>query len=71
MTEKELRENFVSKAISFVGSNEGSSKHKYIIDTYNKIVPLPVNYKVKYTDSWCATFVSFVAKACKENGYLY
>lgn len=64
MTEKELRENFVSKAISFVGSNEGSYKHKYIIDTYNKIVPLPVNYKVKYTDSWCATFVSFVAKEC-------
>lgn len=64
MTEKELREKFVNKAISFVGSDEGSSKHKYIIDTYNKIVPLPVNYKVKYTDAWCATFVSCMASLC-------
>lgn len=64
MTEKELREKFVEKAISYVGSKEGSSKHKYIIDTYNKIVPLPVNYKVKYTDHWCATYVSCMASLC-------
>lgn len=64
MNEKELRQKFVNKAIEYVGVAEGSSKHKYIIDTYNKIVPLPVNYKVKYTDAWCATFVSFVAKEC-------
>jgi len=64
MNEKELREKFVNQAIHYVGSYEGSSKHKCIIDTYNQIVPLPVNYKVKYTDHWCATFVSFVAKEC-------
>lgn len=64
MTEKELRENFVKKAISFIGSKEGSSKHKYIIDTYNKIVPLPAGYKVKYTDHWCATYVSVIASLC-------
>ena len=64
MNEKELRQKFVNKAIEYVGVAEGSSKHKYIIDTYNKIVPLPVNYKVKYTDAWCATFVSAIAKLC-------
>ena len=64
MNENELRKKFVDKAISYVGVQEGSSGHKGIIDTYNKIQPLPVSYKVKYTDVWCATFVSFVAKEC-------
>lgn len=64
MTEKELRQKFVDEAIKYIGVKEGSSKHKYIVDTYNKISPLPVNYKVKYTDAWCATFVSFVGKQC-------
>lgn len=64
MNERELREKFVNKAISYVGSNEGSSKHKYIIDTYNKIVPLPAKYKVKYSDHWCATYVSAMASLC-------
>ena len=64
MNERELREKFVDKAISYFGSYEGSSKHKYIIDTYNKIVPLPRKYAVKYNDAWCATFVSFCAAEC-------
>lgn len=58
------RQNFVNTAISYLGVVEGSEKHKYIIDTYNKISPLPQGYKVKYTDSWCATFVSAIAKLC-------
>ena len=64
MNERELREKFVNKAIEYIGSNEGGSKHKYIIDTYNKIVPLPAGYKVKYTDHWCATYVSCMASLC-------
>lgn len=58
------RQSFVNMALSYLGVKEGSAKHKYIIDTYNSIVPLPVNYKVKYTDAWCATFVSFCAAKC-------
>ena len=61
MTEKELRQKLVDKAISYVGVKEGSYKHKYIIDTYNKIKPLPSGYVVKMNDAWCATFVSFCA----------
>lgn len=61
MTEKQLRQKFVNMAVFYVGVKEGSSKHKYIIDTYNKIKPLPYGYKVKYNDAWCATFVSFCA----------
>lgn len=58
------RQNFVNTAISYLGVVEGSERHKYIVDTYNKIQPLPQGYKVKYTDSWCATFVSAIAKLC-------
>lgn len=35
--------------------------HKKIIDVYNAHKPLARGYKVKYTDSWCATFVSACA----------
>lgn len=56
-------------ALQFVGVRQGSTKHKYIVNTYNGIKPLPRGYKVKYTDNWCATFVSFVLKkcGCKKN----
>lgn len=56
--EKDLRERFVEKALSFVGAIENTVMHKYIIDTYNAIRPLPVNYTVRYSDPWCAAFVS-------------
>lgn len=45
---------------NYIGVKEGSKEHKKIIDTYNKIEPLPRGYKVKYTDSWCATFASLI-----------
>lgn len=64
MNENELRQKFTGAAISYIGVQEGSSRHKYIVDTYNKIKPLPVNYVLKHTDSWCAAFVSFIAKEC-------
>ncbi|MGX7199231.1 CHAP domain-containing protein [Enterococcus nangangensis] len=44
----------------YLGSAEGGSNHYHIIDTYNATKPLPRGYTVKYTDDWCATFVSFV-----------
>lgn len=62
MNEKELRLEVVNTARKYVGVVEGSSTHRGIIDTYNQIKPLPVNYMVQYTDPWCATFVSFIAK---------
>lgn len=56
-------------ALQFVGVRQGSTKHKNIVNTYNTIKPLPRGYKVKYSDNWCATFVSFVLKkcGCKKN----
>lgn len=55
---------FSEFALEFVGIKQGSKKHKQIVDGYNTIKPLPRGYKVKYTDSWCATFVSYVMLMC-------
>lgn len=51
----------VKQAQAWVGKNEKDGSHKEIIDIYNSHKPLARSYKVKYTDSWCATFVSAVA----------
>lgn len=64
MTELELRTYLVNKAKSYLGAVEGSANHKAIIDGYNAHKPLARGYAVKYTDAWCATFVSFIAIKC-------
>lgn len=48
----------LSIAKGWLGYNEADGSHRQIIDVYNAHTPLPRNYKVKYTDPWCATFVS-------------
>lgn len=50
----------IEQAKKWFGKNEADGSHKEIIDIYNQRKPLPRGYKVKYTDSWCATFVSAV-----------
>lgn len=52
-------------ARGYLGCKESNGSHKKIIDLYNSHKPLARSYKVKYTDSWCATFVS--ACAIKAN----
>lgn len=51
----------VEQARAWIGLKESNGTHKAIIDLYNSHTPLARSYKVKYTDSWCATFVSAVA----------
>lgn len=60
MTEKELRAKVVSIAEKYLGCKESNGSHKKIIDLYNSHKPLARGYAVKYTDAWCATFVSAV-----------
>ena len=62
MTEKELRNKIVSNAVAYLGAKESDGSFKIIIDTYNTITPLPRKYKVRYTDAWCAAFVSAIFK---------
>lgn len=59
-------------AKSYVGVKEGSKAHHEIIDFYNShIKPLPRGYKVKYSDSWCATFVSVILYKCDAKNAPY
>lgn len=53
----------VEQAKAWLGCKESDGSFKPIIDTYNSQKPLARGYKVKYTDEWCATFVSAVAIA--------
>lgn len=55
------RQTYVNQLREWIGRNEYDGTHKEIIDIYNAHRPLARNYKVKYTDSWCATTVSAAA----------
>ncbi len=52
---------FIEQALKWENKNEADGSFKEIIDLYNAQKSLPRGYKVKYTDEWCATFVSAVA----------
>ena len=52
----------IETARMYLGTKEGSAKHKKLIDTYNSITPLPHGYKLAYSDAWCAAFVSAIAE---------
>lgn len=64
------REQIVKQAQAWLGRNEKAGTHKSIIDVYNAHKPLARGYKVKYTDEWCATFVSAVSIACGATGII-
>lgn len=71
MTEKELRQQVVDKFKEYKGAQKGGTKHKYLIDTYNSITPLPAGYKMSYTDAWCAATVSAIGYLCGLQDYVY
>ena len=56
--------NVVEQAKAWVGCKESNGTHKPIIDLYNSHKPLARGYAVKYTDEWCATYVSAMAVKC-------
>ena len=62
---KDLAEHIVQTAKSFLGCREADGSHRKIIDIYNKYLSTAVksgtvDYRVSYTDAWCATFISAV-----------
>ena len=61
MTEATLRQLVVDTAKAWLGRKESDNSHREIIDIYNAHKPLARGYAAKYTDAWCATFVSAVA----------
>lgn len=71
MTENDIRKLVVTQAKHWEGTKEGSISHMTLIEIYNSINPLPVGYKLKDTDPWCAAFVSVVASACGLTDIIY
>ncbi len=63
-----MRKNFLNTAKGWLGKNEKDNSHREIIDIYNSQKILPRGYRVKYTDSWCAVFVSACAIKSKAEG---
>ncbi len=64
MTELELRQKVVRTAEAYLGCKEADGSHRKIVDVYNAYKPLPLGYKVTYTDAWCDAFVSAVSILC-------
>jgi len=60
-TEQQVREHVVNTAREWLGFSEADGRHKQIIDLYNTQKPLPRSYPMKYSDAWCAAFVTAVA----------
>ena len=54
----------VEQARKWLGRKEADGSFREIVDLYNSHTPLARGYRVKYTDSWCAVFVSAAAIAC-------
>lgn len=56
--------NIITTARKYIGCNMDNMSNKVIVDEYNKITPLPRGYKLRYTDPYCAGFVSAIAHMC-------
>ena len=62
--EQAVRMQVIQTAEKWLGCKESDGSFKPIIDLYNDHEPLAMDYAVKYTDQWCATFGSAVAIEC-------
>ena len=61
LSEKEQRLSLIHTAQQWLGCREEDGSHMPIIDLYNSQEILPMDYKMEYTDSWCAAFVTAAA----------
>ena len=61
MTEAQIRLEIVAVLEGWEGAREGDDRHRYIIDTYNAIRPLPRGVRMSYAMAWCAAAVSAAA----------
>lgn len=62
--------DILNQARAWLGLNEKDGSYKQIIDIYNAYLPLARNYRVKYTDNWCAVFISALAIKCKATNFI-
>jgi len=65
-----LKNNVLNKAKSYLGTQQGDTRHKELINQYNAVKPLPVGYAMKYTDDWCAAFVTVIGDLTNVSKYI-
>ena len=55
-------EEYLTTCKKYLGTIEGTSKHKKIVDTFNssKLKTFPISY----SDAWCSAFISAMAIEC-------
>lgn len=58
-------------AEGYYGINESSPAFFHLIDFYNTITPLPRGYRMNYSDSWCAAYVSVVMRRAGIENFPY
>ena len=68
--EKQLRQLVVDTAETWVGTKQGDTNHKKIIETYNSIKPLPEGTKMLLSWPWCAASVSAWAQMLGLTEYI-
>ena len=61
ISEMTLRNRLVQTALGYLGCSEEDGSHLPILDRYNAQTPLPRDYTVTPTDSWCAVFGTVAA----------
>lgn len=64
MTEQEIRQKVVDTASSWLGTQEGTSRHAEMLNIYNAQRPLPRGTRMLSSWPWCAAFVSTVSLQC-------
>ena len=62
--------DIIKQAQKWLGKKEADGSFKEIINVYNGHKPLARGYAVKYTDEWCATFVSAVSIMCNATSIM-
>lgn len=65
-----MRQSLVKTAKSYLGVRQGDAKYKELIRKYNAVKPLPVGYKLKENDDWCAAFVTVMADLSNCSKYI-
>lgn len=58
-TEKQLRNQLIKTAKSFLGAKKGSAKHKELINKFNQVKP--DGWAMTYSAAWCAAAASAFA----------
>lgn len=65
-----MAQRLIKQAESYLGTVQGDTRHKDIIQKYNSVQPVPVGYLVKETDDWCATFVTVIGDLTGLSKYI-